>query len=303
MSEEGAMDCEETSQRLPFLLNGSLEPAERDAVRVHLRECEACRGDLKAARGVAEVFGAHLPTSVLVDLAFGAEPAGFDSALVRAHLDSCAACASDLALLRESRALEAEAPNRATALAARSRSWRPVGLAAALVTAFGAGVVSRAVRDEGRLGASESERSRLESRVGDLESEVRRLGGERERLAGEIDRLEAPRTNVAVAELLPAGRRQRSAAGGPRPDEVRLTSGTDLVVLLLGASSRGVAEAEIRDARGAVVWKGGGLVPGALGSYSVAVPLARFSEGDHSILLRSGSGAPEEFRLRLIRER
>lgn len=67
------MTCDK-AQLLPWLLNGSLETAERDEVRGHLATCEACRTALAATREAWEVFDQHIPGADLVSLAWGETP-------------------------------------------------------------------------------------------------------------------------------------------------------------------------------------------------------------------------------------
>jgi predicted anti-sigma-YlaC factor YlaD len=43
------MTCDQAIERLPWLLNGSLEPAEREEVQGHLTTCAACREALPGA--------------------------------------------------------------------------------------------------------------------------------------------------------------------------------------------------------------------------------------------------------------
>src|SRR5688572_20172163 len=99
------MTCEHATELLPWLLNGTLEPAERQEVLEHVRKCEACRRALDEARLALAAAGAHLPAEALVAAAFGEPmPPGIDAALVEEHLAACPQCAADLELARTSHA-------------------------------------------------------------------------------------------------------------------------------------------------------------------------------------------------------
>jgi tetratricopeptide (TPR) repeat protein len=58
------MTCHDVQRMLSDFLDGSLEPAERTAVRTHLASCEACRAvhaDLLRLRGAARTLGPIAP--------------------------------------------------------------------------------------------------------------------------------------------------------------------------------------------------------------------------------------------------
>ena len=55
--------CEQTTLALPWLLNGSLEPAERHQVREHLLRCPQCRAELARTREALAMFTAAAATS------------------------------------------------------------------------------------------------------------------------------------------------------------------------------------------------------------------------------------------------
>lgn len=155
------IDCSRTRELLPWWLNETLEPAERQAVATHLAACDACRGELEETRQTLAAASLHLPIEVLLARAGGEElPAGIDAEVVEVHLASCEPCTEELEMLRQSReALDDEAklepeaestvlpqpavlpwraaPARALAsdgAAARAASrWRNLAAAAALV--------------------------------------------------------------------------------------------------------------------------------------------------------------------------
>ena len=140
------MTCDSRAvELLPFYWNGSLEPAEREEVDAHLADCATCRTALAEIRDAARIFAAHLPTEVVLDLAWDLVPAGEERDLYERHLAECSPCTAELEMARASRALEgadgialfrapvnvrsAAAP---TAVAPRPRAWRAAALAAGL---------------------------------------------------------------------------------------------------------------------------------------------------------------------------
>ncbi|HEX5760275.1 MAG TPA: zf-HC2 domain-containing protein, partial [Thermoanaerobaculia bacterium] len=136
------MTCDHAAELLPWLLNGTLDPEERQAVLEHVRECAACREALAEAQGALAAAGAHLPAAALVATAFGEPlPEGTDAALVEEHLAACPQCAAELELTRTSRALADEEvllfPARPAA--APVRRWRAAALAAGLAAVLFAG--------------------------------------------------------------------------------------------------------------------------------------------------------------------
>jgi hypothetical protein len=135
------MNCDESIERLPWMLNGTLEEGEHDEVRRHLATCERCRAALNDTREAWTIFDQHLPSDTLVALAYGEAPQGLDSALAERHLASCPQCAAELELARMSRRLEEDdkvavfpGPRAPKAEVARegSRTWRAATLAAGL---------------------------------------------------------------------------------------------------------------------------------------------------------------------------
>jgi hypothetical protein len=140
------MICDQAIERLPWLLNGSLEPAELAEVQGHLTTCTACREALAETREAWKIFGQHLPSEALVSIAYEETPEGIDSALAERHLASCPECAVELELARMSRQLEDKRivpwpvrPDRDTGrdTGKEYRTWRNAALAAGL-----AGVVA-----------------------------------------------------------------------------------------------------------------------------------------------------------------
>ncbi len=139
------MNCDDAIELLPWLLNGTLESAERDEVRGHLASCERCRAALTDTRAAWTTFDQHLASEALVALAYGEPPAGIDPAVAERHLASCPQCAAELELARMSRRLEEDGDVALFPVASAARplkaaeprkdpapSWRAAAIAAGL---------------------------------------------------------------------------------------------------------------------------------------------------------------------------
>lgn len=143
------MTCKKVSEHLPWLLNQTLAGEERARVVAHLARCADCRQELAETLVAFRAFGQHPTAAELVDLAFDQPLA--DPALIERHLLACDACAGQTALLRQSRALEAEnvvplapparpaLPETGSGQTGVSRHWRAAAVAAGLVAVVGAG--------------------------------------------------------------------------------------------------------------------------------------------------------------------
>ncbi|HEX2644542.1 MAG TPA: zf-HC2 domain-containing protein [Thermoanaerobaculia bacterium] len=148
------MNCEQAIELLPWLLNGTLQESERQAVREHLAGCDRCREALAETRFAWSVYDQHLPSEALVALAYGDRlPDGLDPALAERHLATCPQCAAELELVRTSRHLEEDeriapmpfqrkdraagasttVPAAAPLVRTSVRAWRSSALAASLV--------------------------------------------------------------------------------------------------------------------------------------------------------------------------
>lgn len=117
MSDMDEMTHNRTVERLPWLVNGTLDADERREVEEHLADCASCRRELAATREAFDLYSAHLPPELLTAYAeapdaeswkVGGGPDGpgavVERDVVEAHLDHCNDCRDDLALVRESRA-------------------------------------------------------------------------------------------------------------------------------------------------------------------------------------------------------
>ncbi len=262
------MTCDQAIERLPWYLNGTLEPVELAEVRQHLETCESCRTALAETGQTWAVFAhqdssRHLSAQDLVTLAWGETAAGMDSATAEAHLDSCAECAAQLEMARMSRRLEEEenvvpfpapvAKPRPLAGAA-PRSWRAAALAAGLAAVVAAGGWLHAVRQPLPLAAGQQASVPQSANVIDL--------GNSDAVRGQESGKTIRRDQLSTL-LLPAAKDASATAPGER-------------------------EAEIVDAGGKVVWKEPHLRPVEIGSYySIAFPPRSLAAGRYTLQLFS----------------
>lgn len=231
------MTHDHVTERLPWLVNGSLADGERREVEAHLAACPDCRAELSFTRDAYELFSTHLPPRLLV--AYAETPAGdrwtidgatVDRRSVDAHLAHCDDCREELEMVRQARAaLAEEAPGAAVVpfarprqAAAAPRPWLPMALAAslllALVSAGGWWFASQPAGGDAALQArvAELERELAAARGAaaddpEASAELRRL--ERE-LAAELDRRGELETTVAGLEERVAALAARGTGGG-----------------------------------------------------------------------------------------
>src|SRR4028119_1103245 len=142
-------NCDDVTERLPWLLNGTLGDEESAAVREHLTRCASCRRALEETRLAWETFDQHPPTEEIVALAWGET----SNAALEEHLESCPRCTAELELARMSRRLEEDErilPLQTKPLPARRtqteiapaatggwRGWRDAAAAASLAGVAG----------------------------------------------------------------------------------------------------------------------------------------------------------------------
>ena len=199
------MDCDDAASRLPWMLNGTLDAGEAEQLRQHLEGCSRCREDLQETRQAAAVFSAHLPTSVLMDMAWDRPGAGLDAGLASRHLEHCPECSEELDLARQSRRVQEvpEAMPRPRRVGWSSWAALPASLAAGLVVGVWWGTTRAPVRpvlDDRRVPA--------------LESEVARLRESEKGLRAELESARGPADQLARLRALP--RRPDPRSGGPR---------------------------------------------------------------------------------------
>lgn len=232
------MRCEQVIELLPWLLNRSLGPEEREAVREHLACCPECRGELAATAEAGRLHGTHPPTEAVVALAFGDRNVEGGAAVER-HLEHCAPCRGELELAAASAEMErmlatAEAAGEGGAgWGVSARRW--LAVAAAVVVAVLLGAVL-APRSEAPSGIS------VGHPVLDLVPEELVLRG------GEAERPGAPAN--------------------------RLPERADWVTVVLsapGVPEDGLYRIELRE-NGQTLWRSEPTRPGELQDFSLLVP-------------------------------
>jgi len=278
------MDCQDASERLPWLLGGGLNAGEADEVRAHLAHCARCREEMADTRRAAAVFDAHLPTAAIVDLAWDRPVEGLADGVVRAHLDGCPECSEELALTRLSRDQESSLPEAGQGRSASRWRWTllPATLAAGVVLGLAGGHAFRpAPPDQGPVLA----------RIATLESEVARL-----RASARAPRLNLPLFEILATAAVRGGR-------GEEPTSISVPAGAQEIALLLGTDlPLGTpASLTIAEGGGREVWKGDGLVAGPPGGYVVVVPAELLASGAYVLTVRPARGAPREYRVQVQR--
>ncbi len=249
------MICDEAIERLPWYLNGSLDPTERAEIHGHLADCVACRAALEETRLGYRIFSAHVPSEALVDYAWDRTPEGLDSGLIERHLEDCAECSAELELIRTSRRL-AEEPDvvllRPNVRAASGpapmpmvvprralRTWQVSALAAAL-----GGVVALS----GWMN-SETARRSLGAQVVSAEAQQAATQKEAERLrteSRELERRLAERPAAGGTESGAPASTAATAPGGAAEAVADFGSGNVLVEALSSDVARGGLEESVQ---------------------------------------------------------
>lgn len=129
-------------------------------------------------------------------------------------------------------------------------------------------------------------------RLAELSRAAEAQSGQIARLESEIAALSAPRFNVPVVDLDPAGAVARGDAAA-EARKVEVPAGAGLVTLILNPSqppAPGSYTLEILGAGGRRVWSGGGLSPTAYDNFSLAVPRPLLPDGRYRLRLTTGRG-------------
>jgi hypothetical protein len=289
VSPEPRLLCEDVAERLPWLLNGTLAAEEAESMRGHLASCAACRRELGETRWAAALFGTHVPTDVLIALAWRKAEPSAALEVARRHIDRCPTCAEELTLARESGDLESspEIADWRERLARSPRSLPYGVLAIALVVGIGLGLLPRAFGKEPVPTESDVDRELSAARVRLLEREL-----------AEARRSEAaPQVNLPIVELAPY------LIDGPLKS-VAVPPEARLIVIVLGpAPGNGAAAVEIRRADGSAIWQGGALHADASGRRTLGVPTSLLLDGEHEVVLRRAQGEPVRYLVRITRSR
>jgi hypothetical protein len=263
--EMAGMDCARAVELLPWLLNGSLEVTERDALQRHLEACASCHRELTSTARAGRAFGQHPLAETLVDYALGQPIAGGSRTALEEHLAVCDTCREELDLVRsdgQTGALPSSLPSESRPGAAGWQGWRPLALAASLAALLaGSGLVFELAQRDVRSGA--------------------------------------PEVNLTVIELLPDRHRTRGA-GDPVAglDPARSTA---IVLITDLAESFDDYRVRMIEADGALHWESTGLEPGPDGDFTLLLPIASLPAGAVRLELeglRDGEWLPlESYRL------
>ncbi|MBL8210161.1 MAG: zf-HC2 domain-containing protein [Bryobacterales bacterium] len=268
MSDDRTMNCEETAERLPWLLNGTLGEEERAAVLRHVRECAGCRRELQETGELLRAVEEHPSPERLVSYVYGTDQEGEREALEE-HLAGCEQCRVEVELVRESRSAMPESGGS-------GQRWRWVGgLAAGLAMAVGVGWLVTAWQQERRQVAEWEQRTR------ELEREVRRL---REPVAG-----------TRLVDLLPRGVRQRSGTEERR--EAMGISGAEGAMLVLNSQiplGEAGCRVALRGADGQAVWSREGVGRGGNGELLLRIPGGFLRAGVYEARVNCG-GSEESY--------
>lgn len=276
------MNCDDAIERLPWLLNGTLEEEVRRQVLEHLEGCERCRAALGESRDAWRIYAAHIPTEDLVAHAWG-EPTGTDSELLADHLAACAQCSAELEMVRTSRQLEED--DRVALFAPRRPAAPPAETAPAVPAA------ARATGSAGKWRAAA-----LAASLAGLVA----IGGWFET----VGRLRSTEDRLAAAQVREAPVPQASKFFTPQSFAMRDGGSQEAVTLpitidLSTLQDLGTYDVEIVEAQGKVLWKGEALDPG---QYGLVLPEGSLAPGNYTILahrLENGSRTGEPVRFPL----
>ena len=92
MAHPNPMSCKDIVELLPWLLNGSLDRAERRHLLDHLAVCESCRIELEEAAQVWELSTQHIDALDLVEYAQGLPLTAKERERIKRHLIFCPSC-------------------------------------------------------------------------------------------------------------------------------------------------------------------------------------------------------------------
>lgn len=259
------MKCDSVIERLPWLLNGTLEMEESGSMREHLSGCAGCRAELERTGWVWEAHRSHLSPAVLVAHAEVRTVEEVSPSEIDAHLAVCDECTDSLRRLRSSHtALELDLAARAPQRAPLAGGWGRTALAASVAGLLGIAVW---LGEESRIHSLQDENALLSQRLSDFES---------------------PQLNVLVAELSP----DEAMRGGTNTlTELIVPATARSVTLLLLPSRKGAAEMNVTliDPHGARIWSQPGLVPSDLGDFTLSLPASLLTEGRFTLELQAAA--------------
>jgi Putative zinc-finger len=284
------MNCQEAIERLPWWLNGSLEPEERREVDEHLAGCATCREALEETRLAWTVFAQHLPTEALVAMAADEPVPGIAPEILAEHLAECPQCAAELELARSSRLLSehGEVPilaPRPTPGARRSagRGWLAAALAAGLALATTAGWLG-SVRQTKHL-------------------EARLAAAARPAASAQGPAAMAP-AGFSLNAQFSADAVVRDGSGAKEEQSARLPrSGPVTILLNSQADFSGEHAYKLFDAKGTLLASVQGIPPNPYHAYFVTLDAGLVPPGTYKLRLYSaseGENAGETFSFRIV---
>lgn len=235
------MKCERVAELLPWLMNDTLDAAERALAREHLAQCAQCRRELGETGFAWSLHRQHVPIAALIARAYQQPTGDIEPAAFNRHLESCQECAEQFELARASRRLEEEEETTTAAqvvpLASRKTAWRRAPLwryaaiAASLLLAVAIGGWLRSWRQTAELQAQmtgqetllrerlarlEADNQRLQQAEADLNRRQDQSGRELAQLQAQVREAQAQikseqeQANRSLAEIEARGRPQAS---------------------------------------------------------------------------------------------
>jgi hypothetical protein len=267
------MDCRSIAELLPWLLNGTLAPAEREQAMQHLAGCAGCRAELGDTASAWEIFAQHVSPEMLMDHVSGRALAPADKEMVAAHLKSCPACAEECGLLRESLASREEPAIRQSVEPRSWFRWQFAFSAAALM-----------------LGVTGAGWFRSARQVNSIQARLNDLAAGNRSLENRVQGLTLPGINVATLDVFPKGMALRSELSAA---DVVVPNATQAVTLILNSqstTSHPSFEIEIVNERNAAVWNAKGLQRNPTGDYTLSLPAGFLAPGGYTISVYGGTG-------------
>lgn len=261
--------CSQWVDLLPWLINGTLGGAEREAVLRHLDECPDCRRERGQLWDAAIADGLHPdPEALTAFVLRSMEPARL--AAVEQHLVRCGQCS-------ELTSMAHEGLDRVRAIhdGGVRFDWRPAVAAAAGMAAGW------------WLALFWVNAGRLETKLKSAERQIESLNAGKAELSRRLELALEPRVNVVVVDLFPASFARRSGRTEGVP--ALLPVAPDAIALVLNSQAaprEGPFGARLFDSRGNLVWK--------------SAPLVRQSQREFTIQFPPGFPAPGDYELRLV---
>lgn len=127
--------CQEISEKLPWLLNGSLGATERQELMGHLSSCDTCLQELDETLCAWQFLTQHIPSFDLAAYSQGLKLSGPDREQIEKHLALCTSCHEELQLALADRIVDIEARRKPISTPGGG-SWRRILAATAAISAI-----------------------------------------------------------------------------------------------------------------------------------------------------------------------